>query len=97
MLQAIGHCLFLFPAIVGFQIRQSTTEGRILLLYADAPMWIESRKRSNASGASQQRYISFAPLAENETNQFKTRFAIDPEQIQQTFARAAPPPARGKS
>jgi len=60
-------------------------------------MWIESLNRFNDSGASQQRHISFAPLTENETKQFKTRFAIDPEQIKQTFAGVALPPARGKS
>jgi len=65
--------------------------------YADAPMWIESLNRFNDSGASQQRHISLAPLTENETKQFKTRFAIDPEQIKQTFAGVALPPARGKS
>ena len=65
--------------------------------YADAPMWIESLNRFNDSAASQQRHISFTPLTENETKQFKTRFAIDPEQIKQTFAGVALPPARGKS
>lgn len=33
-MQAIGLCLFLYPALGGFQIRHKTTEDWIAFLYA---------------------------------------------------------------
>jgi len=65
--------------------------------YADTPMWIESHNGFNDSRASQHNNIPFAPLSDDIVRQFRTRFAIDPEQIKQTFAGVPPPLALGKA